>query len=155
MARPSDYNQDIADIICDRMLCGNDGEPESLRSICRSDEMPALGTVMRWLSKHEEFQEQYTRTRELQAELQHEDIIEISDDCTDDVEVLTTQEGITKRINHSAIARAKVRIDTRKWIMERMAAKKYGAKQDVKLVVHKAPLKEEDEALLDAYLAPK
>ena len=135
MARPSDYNDSIADIICERMICGNDGSPESLRSICRSEDMPAIGTVMRWLGRHPEFQEQYARARELQAETQHEEVIEIADDCTDDVERLLGNDdsGSIARINHSAIARAKLRIDTRKWIMERMAAKKYGNKTTTEL----------------------
>ena len=32
MGRPSDYNQDIADRICERMICGANDKPESLRS---------------------------------------------------------------------------------------------------------------------------
>jgi acyl-CoA thioesterase FadM len=31
-------------------------------------------------------------------------------------------------VNHSAIARAKLQVDTRKWIMSKMAPKKYGEK---------------------------
>ena len=37
MARPSDYSPEVVALICARMA-----EGESLRSVCRSDEMPAL-----------------------------------------------------------------------------------------------------------------
>ena len=152
MARPSDFNQEIADAICERMICGAEDRPESLRSICRDDDMPAMGTVMRWLSRFPEFQEQYAHAREMQAEAHHEEIIEIADDCTDDVEkLLGNTEGGLHRINHSAIARAKLRIDTRKWAMTKMAPKKYGDKQEIAMTVKKAPLPEEDAALLDEY----
>jgi hypothetical protein len=128
--RPSDYNETIADLICGRMICGYDDKPESLRSICRDDGMPALGTVMRWLAKHPEFREQYRAAREAQAEVHQEELLEISDNCTDDVQFLlgTEDEGAIGRINHSAIARAKLQVDTRKWIMSKMQPKKYGDK---------------------------
>jgi hypothetical protein len=127
--RPSDFNQNIADRICERMICGADDKPESLRSICRDDEMPAMGTVMRWLAKYPDFRDQYARTREAQAEVQQEEILEISDNCTDDVQLLIgSEDGGLGRINHSAIARAKLQIDTRKWLMSKMQPKKYGDK---------------------------
>jgi hypothetical protein len=134
MSRPSDYSEAIADLICERMVCGKDDKPESLRAICREDGMPALGTVMRWLAKHHEFREQYARAREAQAEVHHEEILEISDDCTDDVQVLmgNEEDGAISRINHSAIARAKLQIDTRKWIMGKMQPKKYGDSTTIK-----------------------
>jgi hypothetical protein len=130
MGRPSDYSEKIADVICGRMICGADDKPESLRSICRDDGMPSLGTVMRWLSKHPEFREQYRAAREAQSEIHQEEILEISDNCTDDVQILMGNEEQTElgRINHSAIARAKLQIDTRKWIMSKMVPKKYGDK---------------------------
>jgi hypothetical protein len=134
MGRPSDYNAEIADIICGRMVCGVDDKPESLRSICRDDEMPALGTVMRWLTKYPEFREQYTAAREAQSEVHHEEILEISDNCTDDVQMLLGNEDGDgpARINHSAIARAKLQIDTRKWVMSKMQPKKYGESTTIK-----------------------
>lgn len=127
--RPSDYSPDIADRICERMICGTGDKPESLRSICRDPEMPAIGTVMRWVAKHPEFREQYRASREAQAEVHQEELIEISDNCTDDVMLLMGDgDDEIGRINHSAIARAKLQIDTRKWIMGKMQPKKYGDK---------------------------
>lgn len=130
MGRPSDYSEEIADIICERMVCGVEDKPESLRSICRSEGLPSLGTVMRWLAKHPEFREQYRAAREAQSEMHQEEIIEISDNCTDDVQMLLANDEQTElgRIKHSAIARAKLQIDTRKWVMSKMAPKKYGDK---------------------------
>ena len=130
MGRPSDYSEQLADIICERMICGADDKPESLRSICRDDGMPALGTVMRWLAKHPEFRAQYASAREAQAEVHQEELIEISDNCTDDVQVLmgNDDEGALGRLNHSAVARAKLQVDTRKWVMSKMVPKKYGDK---------------------------
>jgi hypothetical protein len=135
MGRPSDYSEEIADAICERMVCGTDEKPESLRSICRADGMPSLGTVMRWLAKHPEFRLQYASAREAQSEVHQEELLEISDNCADDVQILLGDEEQTElgRINHSAIARAKLQIDTRKWVMSKMQPKKYGDKLSAEL----------------------
>ena len=89
-----------------------------------------MKTVMRWLVRHDEFRQQYALAREAQQEMHQEEIKEIADDCTDDVQVLMGEdhEDAPARINQSAIARAKLRIDTRKWIMSKMVPKKYGDK---------------------------
>lgn len=128
----SAYTKALGEAICDRLICGKDDKPESLRSICRDEGMPKLATVMRWLSKHKEFREQYAHARELQQEHSLEEIIEIADNCTDDVIFLTSEdshgEGAKPAIKHSAIARARLQIDTRKWAMSKLAPKKYGDK---------------------------
>src|ERR1700722_2059884 len=86
--RPSSYTPEIGELICSRMVCGDNGHPESLRSICREEGMPDLKTVMRWLQKYQEFRQQYMSAREAQQELHHEELKEIADNCTDDVRML-------------------------------------------------------------------
>jgi hypothetical protein len=131
--RPSSYSGAIADLICERMICGRGDKPESLRSICRDKKMPPLGTVMRWLAKYPEFREQYRAAREAQTEVHHEEILEIADNCTDDIKQLMGDgETGLNQINHSAIARAKLQVDTRKWIMSKMQPKKYGDSTTIK-----------------------
>lgn len=119
------YTPEVGNIICLRIA-----EGESLRSICLDDGMPTKTTVMRWLQEEDktDFRDQYTRARESQAEHYLDEIIEIADDCTDDVEaIISSQEGaIGHRIKQSAIQRARLQIDTRKWTMSKLAPKKYG-----------------------------
>jgi hypothetical protein len=71
---------------------------------------------------HPEFAEQYARARELQAERFADDIIEIADDKSEDVY------GELEMPNSVAVARAKLRIDSRKWIASKLLPKKYGDK---------------------------
>jgi hypothetical protein len=113
--RPSDYTQEMADLICEK-LC----EGESLRAICLPDEMPNRSTVFRWLSLHEEFSNQYARAKEEQAEALADDIIAIADQYDQAIEKL---EGGTDHIQ-----RAKLRIDSRKWVASKLKPKKYGDK---------------------------
>ena len=77
MGRPSDFTQELADVICERIADG-----ESLRAICTDDNMPSTSTVCRWLAKDREFQEQYAHARELQADALFDDCLAIADGTT-------------------------------------------------------------------------
>jgi hypothetical protein len=47
IGRPTDYTPEIAREISDRMVDGN-----TLRAICKQDDMPDEGTVYRWIARH-------------------------------------------------------------------------------------------------------
>lgn len=104
--RPSDYTEARGNHICAEISAGR-----SLRSICEDTGMPDRVTVFRWLGRHEEFRNQYARAQEDRTAAMAEDILDIADDeeCAD-------------------VQKAKLRIDTRKWLMSKMAPKKYGDK---------------------------
>ena len=104
MARPSDYCQEIADVICERLMGG-----ESLRAIARDPDMPDKVTVLRWLAKHESFRTQYAHAREMQAENEFDDMEELAATATPET-----------------VQVVKLQVDTRKWVLARKAPKKYG-----------------------------
>lgn len=123
--RRTDYNQDIADMICERLADG-----ESLRSICEDEAAPARSTVFRWLSLHPEFQDQYAHAREAQADTIFDDILEIADDGRNDWMEKKDSEGenIGWRENGEALRRSALRVDARKWMAGKLRPKKYGDK---------------------------
>ncbi|RWC76083.1 MAG: terminase small subunit protein [Mesorhizobium sp.] len=126
MARPTDFTQDIADAICQQLAEGN-----SLRSICLAEDMPAKSTVLNWLLKpdYAQFLDQYTRARELQADVHVDEMPDIADDSSNDYITKTNADGSTyEQVNSEHIQRSRLRIETRKWIAERMRPKKYGSK---------------------------
>lgn len=122
MARPSDYTPEIAATICEHLSDG-----KSLRQIERMDGMPHRNTVLRWLDKHEEFQGQYARAREAGLDAMGEEIQEIADNGTGDVWI--DEDGV-EHVNSDVINRSRLRVDARKWIMSKLAPKKYGDKID-------------------------
>lgn len=132
--RPSDYTQDTADKICQRLAAG-----ESLRAICREEEMPSQSMVFRWLAANEPFREQYARARDAQADFYAEEIIEISDDGTNDwMERRSEAEkgaGVNTGwvLNGEHVQRSRLRVDARKWFASKVAPKKYGDKLDTTL----------------------
>ena len=85
--------------------------------------MPGKRTVFRWLEKHEGFRNQYTRAKEMMVEFFAEEIIAIADDSSQDT--ITLPKGGT-RPNREWIARAKLRVNARQWLMGRLMPKKYG-----------------------------
>lgn len=117
MARSTEYRPEIASFICDRIANG-----ESLRKICSDEDMPVCSTVFKWLIEQRLFSEQYARAREAQCDAFVEEIIEISDNNSGDT--LITEGGA--KANSEWINRSRLRVDTRKWLMSKLAPKKYG-----------------------------
>jgi len=118
--RPFDFRQDIADEICKDLIGG-----KSLRTICKSESMPSQNRVYQWLSENEEFRKQYAHARELQADAIFDECLDIADDASNDFKV--NGEGEVA-IDHDAVNRARLKIDTRKWMAGKLRPKKYGDK---------------------------
>lgn len=118
MGRHSEFTQDIADTICERLV-----EGLSLRKICLADDMPATSTVCKWLGQYKEFAEQYARAREAQADTLADEILDIADDGSNDFM------GEDEKYNGDAVQRSKLRVDARKWLAAKLQPKKYGERQ--------------------------
>lgn len=106
-----------------------------MRTICLSDDLPAVSTVCRWLAEHEDFREQYARAREAQADTLADEILDIADDGVNDWIEQHGSEGqpIGWEYNGDHIQRSKLRVDARKWIAAKLLPKKYGDKQELEL----------------------
>jgi hypothetical protein len=74
------------------------------------DGMPSISTIFKWLHERAEFSQQYARAKEEAAELFSEDMLEIADSSSGDVQ------------------RDRLRVDTRKWIASKLKPKKFGDK---------------------------
>lgn len=123
MARPSGYSAARVEEVCKLIASGH-----SLRQIGAMEGMPDRVTVLRWLDAHEEFRTQYARAREAQAEHFADEILEIADDGTNDWMTRNQGDETVTVADHEHISRSKLRVDARKWLMAKMAPKKYGDK---------------------------
>jgi hypothetical protein len=108
IGRPSSYNDEMADKIIEHI-----SEGKSLASATQYG-MPPASTVFRWMEDNEDFRKRYARAREEQAELLVSEIIEIAD----------TEEDPAKARN---------RIDARKWAAMKLLPKVYGDRQEVNI----------------------
>lgn len=103
MSRPTIFTDELADSICERVAYG-----ESMRSICRDDAMPSMSSIFKWLRENEKFSQQYAKACEERSEAMIEEMLEIADDGSEDVQ------------------RSRLRVDTRKWYASKLKPKKYG-----------------------------
>jgi hypothetical protein len=128
--RPTKYSDTVAQAFCARIAQG-----QSLRTICRDDEMPSTQTVFNWFGKHAGFVEQYARAKTAAADAMAEDILDIADDGTNDWMETRDKDGenIGWKVNGEHVQRSKLRVDSRKWLMSKLAPKKYGEKIQTEL----------------------
>ncbi len=132
VGRPTKFCPELADAICSRMI-----EGESLRAICRDDDMPSAGTVLRWVGEGERedadpdkqiFRNQYARATEARADYFAEEMLDIADDGSNDWMERRDADGkkVGWQVNGENIQRSRLRVDARKWNAARMKPKKYG-----------------------------
>jgi hypothetical protein len=81
-----------------------------------------MSSIFKWLRIHPIFAEQYARAKEAQVDAMGEELLDIADDVSNDVS------GELGMPNGVAVQRAKLRTDTRKWLMGKLQPKKYGDK---------------------------
>ena len=105
----------MADAICGRMETG-----ESLRSICKDDDFPHLGQVIKWLASNAniEFRLQYAHSRQVGLEVMADEVLNIADQ-----EPVKTADG---KIDNAGVQHQRLRVDTRKWILSKQLPKVYG-----------------------------
>ena len=124
MGRPSLYSPEIAATICERISSG-----EILTNICKEPGMPNIVTVLgNWLDAHPDFAKLYARAKMRRLEVMAEEITAISDDSTGDW--IEDAEG-NRRANPESVQRSRLRVDTRKWLLAKLAAKTYGDKREL------------------------
>lgn len=100
---------------------------ESLRAICKRDDMPVRSIVHEWVLGNPEFAAQYEMAQSLRADDLFDECLEIADDTSRDFITKTRPDGSTYEAPDTEhINRSRLRVDTRKWACGRMLPKKYG-----------------------------
>jgi hypothetical protein len=118
--RPTKYSIELGDRICEEIMKSEKGIFALSEQL---DWFPAPSSIYLWLTLHPEFSEYYTRCRQAQQDRMAENIIKIADDSSEDE--IVTEKGVRFE-NREFTSRSKLRVETRMWLMERLAPKKYG-----------------------------
>jgi hypothetical protein len=119
--RPTKYSNELADKICYRISTSKDG----IHKISEEFNLDPW-TVFNWKHEHEYFSHNYARAKELQAEFLKQQIIDIADNASDDLEF---DKLGNEKMNREFVERSKLRVQTRQWLMGRLAPKEYGDKK--------------------------
>ena len=126
--RPSGYTTEIADKICEGLA-----NRRSLVRICDNPDMPGVSTFYQWLRENKEFQDNYARAREDQADTYFEEVIEISDDGRNDWMMRADKANPGYELNGEHIQRSRLRVEARKWAASKLKHKKYGERLEASL----------------------
>ena len=115
--RPTLFSEALAAHICGELATG-----ETLTKICRTPGLPVPATVHRWKRENPQFSADYARARVDQMEAWSDEIITISDDSSMDTVTKRDPKGREfEAIDHENIQRSRLMVDTRKWIMAKIA----------------------------------
>lgn len=107
VGRPPLYTPELATELCKRIASCSHG----IHVICAAEDMPSVTTVYEWLYEYPEFAERYARARTAQSEVLAQDIIRLSDEAN---------------LTHEHINKAKLQVDSRKWVASKLNPKKWG-----------------------------
>ena len=126
MGRPSTYTEEVGKEVCLRMALG-----ETVVDIQKDECMPSQADIYRWRQIHPDFNAAYARAREDQMHTWADEIIALADDGTKDV--LRDEDGkpVLKadgnpKMYREHIDRARLMIDTRKWLMAKVLPAVFG-----------------------------
>ncbi len=111
--RPTQYSEALAAEICRRLADG-----ELLCDICRPTRMPSRDTVRRWQSENGPFRDRYAAARDQQADALAEEAI-----------------NIARNADADTVAVCRLQIDTIKWLIAKIAPRRYGEKVVLDTVV--------------------
>ncbi len=117
----SKYTSKKADAILDAIADG-----AALRGACREQEI-AASTFLRWCDARPPLAERYARAREAQFDAWADEILEISDDGSND----TYEDDGRTLTNQDVVQRSRLRVDSRKWLLSKLKPERYGDKKEV------------------------
>ena len=99
-------------------------EGNSLRATLKRDSMPTSTTFYEWIDSDKQKALHYARACEKRADSIFDEILEIADETSNDT--IITERGEIP--NSEWIARSRLKVDARKWMLGKMNPKKYGDK---------------------------
>jgi hypothetical protein len=113
----------------------------------------AIGTFLGWVAADEELAEHYTRARERLMDIHAEEILLIADTPLIGVKTKTNEKGEVETTEGDMIEHRRLQVDARKWLLSKLAPKKYGDKLETTLkgglrVVSASELKDDELAAI-------
>lgn len=114
----------LEDEICEEIAFSELG----IEALCKNfPNWPSPRAIYRRIESDPGMRQKYARARERQADFLAQQIIEIADDGRRDYK-LGDGDSAEPLVDHDHIARARLRVDARKWAASKLAPKKYGDK---------------------------
>jgi hypothetical protein len=120
MGRPSEFSQEIAEQVIDRVSNG-----EMLTKICTDEDMPARMQFYNWMTSRPALVSAYARARLAWADWWAEKVLILSLDGSGDIYLDEAGKSV---VDHANVQRARLQVDTIKWLVGKYAPRTYGEK---------------------------
>lgn len=91
-------------------------------------------TMRQWIEADPERRALYTQAREDRADFIADEIVAISDEL--EVRTIIDGKNVVLALDPVAVARNRLRVDTRKWAASKLKPKSYGDRQTVDTILH-------------------
>jgi hypothetical protein len=132
-AHVQEHKQLCVDIFCAAIAATEKGTARIVKALREENpEFPPHRTLRTWIDEDEKFSAQYARAKELQAEYIFDQILDISDDSSEDELFVGGDDdsgaGAKRVLNSEFVQRSKLKVDARKWVLSKLLPKKYGDK---------------------------
>lgn len=121
MAKRTKPGSDDREQIASKVFLGMQGGLSAFKA-CKAAGVP-IGTFSGWIDSDRSLAERYTRAREELIEFVASETMQIAD-----APVALTASGAT---DTGAVQKQRLQVDTRKWLLSKLAPKKYGDKLEL------------------------
>jgi len=122
---PDYYTPELGQAVCD--LIAHGVKIDDLYRLGGLVVMPSADVFYRWLVKYPDFDNMYFKAKQAQAERFAAEILDIADDGTNDfVEKEIANGRKVVQLDGEHVARSKLRIETRRWLMSKYRPVRYG-----------------------------
>lgn len=111
-------------------ICLRLAEGESLRSICSDKHMPSIGTFLGWVAESSALSEQYARAKAIGLDVMADEMLRIADTPVVGQKSVSKATGI-EITEGDMVEHRRLQVDTRKWLLSKLAPKKYGDRQAI------------------------
>lgn len=120
MKKYVEYSEEIAKDICMQISTSTKG----IRKLCEENKhWPDRANIYRWCSEREEFRDRYVKAKAFQVDWLAEEALEVAYDKSGDK--IENEKGVYVS-NSANVNRARLQVDTLKWIAAKLAPKIYG-----------------------------
>lgn len=106
----------VMEFICTRLATSSNGVGRILLAGYEGLKLPDYSTIMQWMTEDSKLADMYARAKEDQSDFMADELMEIADEAAAD---------------NVAVNRARLRVDTRKWLAAKLKPRKYGDKLQV------------------------
>ena len=83
------------------------------------------------INSTDERMHKYARAKESMVEALADDMLQIADTCRRGVKTTTKADGSVETVDGDMVDRARLQVDSRKWLLSKLAPKRYGDKLEL------------------------